>query len=68
MLSSNRVKAVLNVLLGVLFLLISVGAAAGEGYQKWPLALTFGVFAAYSFVKAVGLLRRQRERASEESR
>lgn len=68
MLSSNRAKAVLNVLLGVLFLMIGVGAAAGDGWQVWPLALIFGVFAAYSFIRAVGFLRRKQERASEESR
>ncbi len=59
MLSSNRAKAVGNVLLGVLFLMISVGAAMGDGSQVWPLALVFGVFAAYSFIKAVGFLRRR---------
>lgn len=68
MLSSNRAKAVLNVLLGVLFSMISVGAASGDGWQVWPLALIFGVFSAYSFIKAVGFLRRKQQRVPEESR
>lgn len=68
---SNLAIAVLYVLLGLLFSMISIGAAMGcraEGCQAWTLALIFGVFAAYSFINAVGFVRRKQERDTEASR
>jgi hypothetical protein len=57
MLLDNRAKAVLNALLGVLFAMISVGAALGGLSQVWPLVLIFGAIALYSFIKVFSLLR-----------
>jgi hypothetical protein len=59
MLTDNRAKAALNALLGVLFATISAGAALGGSGLVWPLVLIFGVFALYSFVRVIRLLRRK---------
>jgi hypothetical protein len=57
MLTNNRIKAALSVSLAFLFAAISIGAAMDGRWQAWPLALIFGVFTVYSFIKAVRLLR-----------
>jgi hypothetical protein len=59
MLTDNRAKAVLNALLGVLFAMISAGAALGGSGLVWALVVIFGAFAVYSFVKVICLLRRR---------
>lgn len=67
-LSNNRAKAALNILLATLFAIIGIGAAMDGRWQAWPLALIFGTLAAYSLIKAVSLLRTKQGRAREESR